>query len=105
MKTLQSLKAITVSKDHEMEEKEITEIWADGTENPLKASFWKREQRNSGRFIQKDQYLYLIPINDNAEEVAADGAGGCTSGDIQIGFHYDIVSKRQIAAMTIPNTQ
>lgn len=61
--------------------------------NPLKASFWKREQRNSGRFIQKDQYLYLIPINDNAEEVAADGAGGCTSGDIQIGFHYDIVSK------------
>lgn len=21
------------------------------------------------------------------------GAGGCTSGDIQIGFHYDIVSK------------
>ena len=84
----------SIEKIMKMEEKEITEIWADGTEKSIKGIITeKREQRNSGRFIQKDQYLYLIPINDNAEEVAADGAGGCTSGDIQIGFHYDIVSK------------
>ncbi len=77
-----------------MEEKEITEIWADGTEKSIKGIILKKGNKETPvDLFKKDQYLYLIPINDNAEEVAADGAGGCTSGDIQIGFHYDIVSK------------
>lgn len=36
------------------------------------------------------QYLYLIPVGDT--EVLADSKG-CGAEDIQIGFHYDIVSK------------
>ena len=84
----------SIEKIMKMEEKEITEIWADGTEKSIKGIILKKGNKETPvDLFKKDQYLYLIPINDNAEEVAADGAGGCTSGDIQIGFHYDIVSK------------
>lgn len=38
-----------------------------------------------------NQHLYLIPIGDT--NVNSDSGSGCAEGDIQIGFHYDIVSK------------
>ena len=37
------------------------------------------------------QHLYLIPVGDT--NVSPDSGSGCDEGDIQIGFHYDIVSK------------
>lgn len=37
------------------------------------------------------QYLYLIPIGDNNSDASKNS--GCAAGDIQIGFHYDVVTK------------
>ena len=37
------------------------------------------------------QYLYLIPVNDTDPD--ENKTNGCAEGDVQIGFHYDIVSK------------
>ncbi len=42
------------------------------------------------------QYLYLIPVGDTKVD-AAQGSG-CADGEIQIGFHYDIVTKDQTNA-------
>ena len=68
----------SIEKIMKMEEKEITEIWADGTEKSIKGIILKKGNKETPvDLFKKDQYLYLIPINDNAEEVAADGAGGC----------------------------
>ena len=41
----------------------------------------------------QDQYLYLIPVRDNNATIDADNSGCENAGDVQIGFHYDIVSK------------
>lgn len=41
-----------------------------------------------------NEFLYLIPIGDNDETVDSnEKSGGCEVGDIQIGFHYDIVTQ------------
>ena len=42
------------------------------------------------------QYLYLIPVGDTYADVTK--GIGCAEGDIQIGFHYDIVSKDETNA-------
>lgn len=39
----------------------------------------------------ENQYLYLIPIGDDNADVNLNN--GCAEGDIQIGFHYDIVTE------------
>lgn len=39
----------------------------------------------------ENQYLYLIPIGDDNADVKQNN--GCAEGDIQIGFHYDIVTE------------
>ena len=41
----------------------------------------------------QDQYLYLIPVRDNNATIDANNSGCENEGDVQIGFHYDIVSK------------
>lgn len=39
----------------------------------------------------ENQYLYLIPVGDTDKD--ATKGSGCADGGIQIGFHYDIVTK------------
>lgn len=46
---------------------------------------------NPVSLFPKDHYLYLIPIGDDNADVTQNS--GCAEGDIQIGFHYDIVTE------------
>lgn len=49
---------------------------------------------NTVSLFKDKEYLYLIPVGDTTETVPEnDAQGGCADGDIQIGVHYDIVSK------------
>lgn len=53
----------------------------------------KDSQTAAVSLFPADQYLYLIPVRDNAATVDANSSGCENEGDVQFGFHYDIVSK------------
>lgn len=62
-----------------------------GHSNPMKGvKVDKNAQTTAVSLFPAGEYLYLIPIGDNAS-----GGTGCKKGDIQIGFHYDIVTEDQ----------
>lgn len=93
----------SIEKIMNMESESITEIWADGSENSVKGIILKQANKDTPvNLFQENHYLYLIPINDDTKDIAGDGTGGCASGDIQIGFHYDIVSKTADSSADTP---
>lgn len=51
----------------------------------------EESQNTPVSLFPENQYLYLIPVGDT--NVDANLGSGCAEGDIQIGFHYDIVTK------------
>lgn len=51
----------------------------------------KASQTTSVALFPDKQFLYLIPVGDS--NVDATKGSGCAEGDVQIGFHYDIVTK------------
>lgn len=60
-----------------------------GHTNPLKGvKVDKDAQTTPVKLFADGDYLYLIPVGDNAS-----GGTGCAEGDIKVGFHYDIVSQ------------
>lgn len=62
-----------------------------GHSNPMKGvKVDVKAQTTPVSLFPADEYLYLIPIGDNAS-----GGTGCEKGDIKIGFHYDIVTEDQ----------
>lgn len=68
----------------------ITEIWEDGTEKTIQGiKLTKDNKTENVNLFPADQYLYLIPMNETAENMTT----GCKTDEIQIGFHYDIVTK------------
>lgn len=94
----------SIEKIMNMESEGITEIWADGSEQSVKGIILKQANKDTPvNLFQENHYLYLIPIGDDSETVAADnGTGGCAEGDIKIGFHYDIVSKTADSSADAP---
>lgn len=70
----------------------ITEVKDDGTTETI---YGVKVHSTTAKDLFKDkEFLYLIPVNDNAATVNNDAnQGGCAEGDIQIGFHYDIVTQ------------
>ena len=71
----------------------ITEVDEDGT-NPTTITGVKVINTTAKDLFKSNEFLYLIPIGDNAEIVDSnENSGGCVEGDIKIGFHYDIVTK------------
>lgn len=72
----------------------ISEVAPDGTEKKVYGvKLTSESQTTPVSLFPKNQYLYLIPVGDSTVDVPGEGQGGCAAGDIQIGFHYDIVSK------------
>lgn len=62
-----------------------------GHTNPMKGvKVDAKAQTTPVSLFPAGEYLYLIPIGDNAS-----GGTGCEKGDIKIGFHYDIVTEDQ----------
>lgn len=53
----------------------------------------KASQTTAVSLFPDKQFLYLIPVGDT--NVDATLGAGCAAGDVQIGFHYDIVTKDQ----------
>lgn len=94
--------AVIAEKDYslnslmKMESDQITEIWDGST-----ASGQTGEQSVSGIKLHKDagevdlfkdgHFLYLIPVGEISE--TPDSNPGCKKGEVQIGFHYDIVTR------------
>lgn len=53
----------------------------------------KASQTTPVALFPDKQFLYLIPVGDT--KVDANQGSGCADGEVQIGFHYDIVTKDQ----------
>lgn len=65
-----------------------------GHSNPMKGVKIDNTAQSTPISLFPDgDYLYLIPIGDTAA-----GGTGCATGDIKIGFHYDIVTEDQTHA-------
>ena len=102
--------AVVAEQDYDLtnflnrEKDGITEIWEDGTEYSIQGI--KLTSSNSSTAVNlfpENQYLYLIPVNDITTDIpAGETEGGCAKGDIQIGFHYDIVTKATNSAVDKP---
>lgn len=83
-----SLKAMLKTTDGSITETNPTD-GHDKTISGVKVT--EASQTNPVSLFPDKQYLYLIPVGDT--NVNPDSGSGCADGDIQIGFHYDIVSK------------
>lgn len=70
----------------------ITEVKDDGSTETI---YGVKVHSTTAKDLFKDkEFLYLIPVGDNTATVNNDAnQGGCAEGDIQIGFHYDIVTQ------------
>lgn len=70
----------------------ITELKDDGSTEQIYGV--KVTSTTPKDLFKPSEFLYLIPVNDNDVTVNNDkNQGGCAEGDIQIGFHYDIVTQ------------
>lgn len=56
----------------------------------------KNSQTTAVSLFPDKQFLYLIPIGETNADNSQNS--GCAKGDIQIGFHYDIVTKDKTTA-------
>lgn len=81
--------------------KPITEIWEGNVKKEINGIRLTETITEANLFL-KDQFLYLIPVND-ADPVTDDTtSGGCGENDIKIGFHYDIVTKSTSSLASAP---
>lgn len=103
--------AVIAEKDYslnslmKMESDQITEIWDGST-----ASGQTGEQSVSGIKLHKDagevdlfkdgHFLYLIPVGETSE--TPDSNPGCKKDEVQIGFHYDIVTRTTDSTLDSP---
>lgn len=73
-------------------DKGITELKDDGSTEQILGV--KVTSTTAIDLFKPNHFLYLIPVNDSSETVNDNkDQGGCEAGDIQIGFHYDIVTQ------------
>ena len=89
-----------------METDKITEIWdgSGGTETGEKQiagiKLYNANGHKEVNLLKDDHFLYLIPVNETS--ATASGHNGCGKDEVQIGFHYDIVTKTQDSSADSP---
>lgn len=82
-----------------METDKITEIWdgSGGTDSGEKQiegiKLYNTDGHKEVNLFKDDHFLYLIPVNETS--ATASENNGSNEDEIQIGFHYDIVTKTQ----------
>lgn len=89
-----------------MESDKITEIWdgsggtATGEKQVEGIKLYNDAAHKEVNLFKDDHFLYLIPVNETSATASANN--GSEEGDIQIGFHYDIVTKDKGSAPASP---
>lgn len=89
-----------------METDKITEIWdgSGGTDTGEKQIAGIKLYNTNGHkevdLFKDDHFLYLIPVNETSATASENAGSG--ENEVQIGFHYDIVTKTQDSSADSP---